>query len=73
MGREAKLLPGAFVFSFFMAAPEAYGSSWASDQISATAAVYTTAMATLDLSLVCYLHHSLQQRWILNPLSEAKD
>ena len=35
--------------------------------------VYTTAAATQDLSLVCDLHHSSQQWWILNPLSEAKD
>ena len=34
---------------------------------------YTTATATWDLSLVCDLHHSSQQHWILNPLSEARD
>ena len=32
---------------------------------------YTTATATLDLSHICNLYHSLQQHWILNPLSEA--
>ena len=32
---------------------------------------YTTATATPDLSHVCDLHHSSQQCWILNPLSEA--
>ena len=26
-----------------------------------------------DLSCVCNVHHSSQQHWILNPLSEAKD
>jgi len=26
-----------------------------------------------DLSCICDLHHSSQQRWILNPLSEARD
>ena len=34
---------------------------------------YTTATATLDLSSVYVLHHSLQQHWILNPQSEARD
>ena len=34
---------------------------------------YTTATATPDPSYVCDLHCSSQQRWILNPLSEAKD
>ena len=34
---------------------------------------YTTATATLDPSHVCDLHHSLQQCWILNSLSGARD
>ena len=34
---------------------------------------YASAMAMPDLSHVCDLHHSSQQRQILNPLSEAKD
>ena len=34
---------------------------------------YTTATATLDPSHICDLHRSSQQRWILNPLSEARD
>ena len=34
---------------------------------------YTTATATPDLSCVCDLHHSSQQRQILNPLSEARE
>ena len=33
---------------------------------------YTTATATSDPSCVCNLHHSSQQRWILNTLSEAR-
>ena len=32
-----------------------------------------TATATQDPSRICDLHHSLQQRGILNPLSKAKD
>ena len=34
---------------------------------------YTTATSTPDQSCVCDFHHSSQQRWILNPLSEARD
>ena len=34
---------------------------------------YVTAMATPDPSPICDLHHSLQQCWILNPLSKAGD
>ena len=34
---------------------------------------YATATAMPDLSHVCNLHHSSQQRWILNPPSEARD
>ena len=32
---------------------------------------YTTATAMPDPCLMCDLHHSSQQCWILNPLSEA--
>ena len=34
---------------------------------------HATATAMPELSLFCDLHHSLRQRWILNPLSEAGD
>ena len=34
---------------------------------------YTTATAMQDPSIICNLHHSSQQRWVLNPLSEARD
>ena len=34
---------------------------------------YATAMATLDPSHIFDLRHSLQQCWILNLLSEARD
>ena len=33
---------------------------------------YVTATATQDLSHICDLHCSLQQRWIFNPLSKAR-
>jgi len=66
-------------FLLFRAAPEEYGSSQARAQIGATAGAYTTARAhasakaTLDLSHICDLCCSLQQHWILNPQSKAKD
>ena len=31
------------------------------------------ATATWDPSLICELHHSSRQRWILDPLNEARD
>ena len=34
---------------------------------------YTTVTAMPDPSHICKLHHSSWQRWILNPLSEARD
>ena len=34
---------------------------------------YATAIATQDPRGICDLHHSSQQFWILNPLSEARD
>ena len=34
---------------------------------------YTTATTMPDLSCICELHHSSRQRWILNPLFEARD
>ena len=34
---------------------------------------YTTVTAVPNLSHICDLHHSLWQRQILNPLSEARD
>ena len=35
--------------------------------------LHLPATATRDPSHVCDLHHSSRQRWILNPLSEARD
>ena len=35
--------------------------------------VFVTAMATPDPKHICDLHCSMWQRWILNPLSEARD
>ena len=61
-----------FVFLFMIIAI-AHGSSQARGLLRASAAVYTTARATPDLSHICDLPHSLWQCQILNPLSEARD
>ena len=63
-----------FLIYFFMVAPAAYGISQARNpeselQLPAT----VTATAIRDPSLVCDLHHSSRQHWILNPLSGARD
>ena len=47
-----------FLFLYFWAAPVAYGSSMPRGRIGAVAAS---------------LHHSSQQCWVLNSLSEARD
>ena len=62
-----------FVLFLFTATSVARGRSWAGSQIGAAATAYTTATATPDLSHIYGLCHSLQQRYILNPLSEARD
>ena len=54
-------------FCLFRAAPVAYGGSQARGLMGAA------ATATPDLSHVCDLHHSSQQRRICNPLRKAKD
>ena len=56
-----------FFLLLFMATPATYGSSQARGQMGA--AFKATVTATLDLSCICNLCHSL----ILNLLSEARD
>ena len=51
----------------------AYGSSQARGQIGAAAEDYTIATATWNLIPICDLHHCSRQRWIRNPLREARD
>ena len=54
-----------------MATSTAYGSSWARGKIWASVPAYARAIS--DLSHVCDLGHSLQQHWVINPLSGARD
>ena len=53
------------IILLFRATPTACESSQASGPTGAT--------ATPDPSCICNLHHSSQQGWILNPLSQARD
>ena len=62
-----------FLFIFFYGHTAAYGSSQQGVKSELQLPAYTTATATPDLSCVCDLQRSLGQRWILNPLSEARD
>ena len=62
-----------FAFCFFRATCVAYGSSRLGVETEQQLPAYTIATATRDPSHICDLHHSSQQCWILNPLSEAKD
>ena len=65
---------GDFFFFLFWVAPVVYGIFQAKGRLGGTALpAYTTAKATQDLSHVCDLHHSSQQRRISDPLSEARD
>ena len=66
------LISNAFLY-LFLATPVAQGSSQARDQIEVAAASLHHSQAAPDLRLICGLHHSLGQCWILNSLSQAKD
>ena len=57
----------------FRAAPAAHGSSRLGVELELQLPDYIGATAKPDLSRVCDLHHSSHHRWILNPLSEARD
>ena len=56
-----------------MAASVAYGSSQARGWCRAAAEAYATAIAIMDLSLICNLCSSLWQPWMLNHLREATE
>ena len=59
------------LLSVFKAAPSAYGGCQARGLIGAVAAGLCQSHTTPDLS--CDLHRSSWRRWILNPLSKARD
>ena len=62
-----------YLFIYFWTVPVACGGSQARSLIGTQLPAYATATATRDPSHVCDLHHSSRQRWILNPLREARD
>ena len=62
------------LFAFSRATPEAYGGSQARRLIGAVATgLHQSHSNAKSTSHVCDLHHSSRQRWILNPLSKARD
>ena len=74
---------GASVFYFFFfffclfaiswAVPRVYGGSQARGLIGAVAASLYQSTATQDPSRICDLHHSSEQRQVVNPLSKGRD
>ena len=61
-------------FLLFRIAPAAYGGSQVRGRTEATAVgLCHNHTAMQDPSHVCDLHHNSRQRWIHNPLSEARD
>ena len=62
-----------FCFLLFSATPMAYGGSQDRVLIGAAAASLHHSHTRPNLSRMYNLHHSSQQCWILNPLSEARD
>ena len=65
--------PGLFFVFFFPGPLRAYGSSQTRGRIGAAAATLCHTRAAPDLSCTCDLCCSLQQCWILYPLSKAMD
>ena len=64
----------SFFFFFFRASPQHREVPIGDGESELQLLAYTTATATWDLSLIWDLWcHSLWQRWIFNPLSEARD
>ena len=62
-----------FCFCLIRAAPMVCGSSQARG-LNRSCSYWPMPVTTIwDPSRICYLHHSSWQRWILNPLSKARD
>ena len=61
-----------FFFLLFRAALTAYGGFQARGPLELQLPAYTRATATQDPSCTRDLHHSSQQHWILNTLSETR-
>ena len=61
------------IFFSFRVAPMACGSVWLGVESELQLLACATARATQDPSFICTLHRSMQQCWILDPLSKARD
>ena len=63
------------LFCFFFLRPHLWHIEvpWARSWIRAVAEACTTVIEMQDLSLICDLHSSLWQCWMLNSLSKARD
>ena len=62
-----------FFFPFLGLLPQHMGVPRLGVESDLQLLAHTTVIAMQDPSRVCDLHHSTQQRWILNPLSKARD
>ena len=63
-----------FIFYFFSEPhPRHMEVPWLGAELELQLSAYTTVTAMRDPSHICDLHHSLRQRWILNPLNEVRD
>ena len=61
------------IFSFSRAAPAAYGGSQARSPVGAVAANLRQSHSNAGSKLRLQPTHSSRQRWVLNPLSKARD
>ena len=57
----------------FRAVPAAYEVPRLGVESELQLPAYTTVTAMPDVSHICVLYHSSWQRWILKPVSEARD
>ena len=65
--------PTNLIFFLLRAAPAAYEVSGLGIKLEHQRLAYATATAMQDLTHNGDLHHTSWQRWILNPLSRARD
>ena len=64
---------GVFFFRFLQPNPQHMEVPRLGVELELQLMAYTTATATQNLSHVCNLHHSSQQRRILNAVTKARD
>ena len=64
-----------FIYLFYFLGPHPWHSEVprVEDELELQLPAYATGAVMPDLSCICELHHSSQQRWIFNPLSKTRD